>query len=250
MRRDLIKEVCEGIREAQKKWDAHENGACRRVRDRVMKKYEELTSSERKEVPEELRVWLRYRSEKYFGKGRKGNGMSSKKSGTERKKCRLPQHAVASRVIESLVGPLALLSSKRGICGVYFGHRVERSELLGDNRRDRFLNQAEEELRRYFDRKLERFEVALDARGTSFQRSVWRELVKIPYGETRSYGDLAENLENPGAVRAVGMANGANPISILVPCHRVIGRDGKLTGFGGGLEIKRRLLSLEGGQLF
>ena len=90
------------------------------------------------------------------------------------------------------------------------------------------------------------FEVAIDARGSQFQRLVWRQLSAIPFGETRGYGEIAEKVENPKAVRAVGTANGANPVSIIVPCHRVIGKDGSLTGFGGGLEIKKKLLQHEG----
>jgi methylated-DNA-[protein]-cysteine S-methyltransferase len=141
---------------------------------------------------------------------------------------------------------LYLVSSRKGLCGLYFGHRVEASALPQENRRDRFLNQAEEELAEYFCGDRETFGVALDARGSQFQRAVWRALAAIPFGQTRGYGELAEEIENPRAVRAVGTANGSNPISIIVPCHRVIGKDGSLTGFGGGLEIKRQLLQHEG----
>lgn len=248
IRREKVKELCRLIREARSRWDAHENAACRRVRERAMAAYEVLAKEEREEIPEQLRVWLRYRSEKYFGEGRAGNGMSSKPLGSQKAKPKEKpqQHAVASRKVASAVGPLYLVSSRRGLCGLYFGHRVASSALLGDNRRDRFLNQAEEELAEYFDGKREVFGVALDARGSQFQRAVWRALAAIPFGQTRGYGELAEEIENPKAIRAVGNANGANPISIIVPCHRVIGKDGSLIGFGGGLEIKRRLLQHEG----
>ena len=111
------------------------------------------------------------------------------------------------------------------------------------------MNQAEKELGEYFEGDREIFEVAIDARGSQFQRLVWRQLSAIPFGETRGYGEIAEKVENPKAVRAVGTANGANPVSIIVPCHRVIGKDGSLTGFGGGLEIKKKLLQHEGGLL-
>ena len=244
----MVRETCRRIREARKRWDALENQACRRERERAVQAYEELTKEERDEVPEELRVWLRYRSEKYFGKGRKGNGMTSKavRGDKTKKKEKIPNHAVAARRVSGLVGPLSLVSSRKGLCGLYFGHRIEASTLPPDNRRDRFLNQAEEELAEYFRGERERFEVVLDARGSSFQRAVWRALAQIPFGETRGYGELAEEIGNAGAVRAVGTANGANPISIIVPCHRVIGKDGSLTGFGGGLEIKRKLLGHEG----
>lgn len=245
LRRDLIKETCRRIREARKRWDAHENQACRRERERALSSYGKLTKAEKDEIPEQLRVWLRYRSEKYFGSGRKGNGMSSKPM-KEKKKEKMPVHAVASRKVMSAVGPLYILSSKKGLCGLYFGHRVERSSLPKDNPRDKFLNQAEVELEEYFDGKRESFKVPLDARGSQFQRAVWRQLSAIPFGETRGYGELAEAMENPKAVRAVGTANGANPISIIVPCHRVIGKDGSLTGFGGGLDIKLKLLQHEG----
>ncbi|MEN8774455.1 MAG: methylated-DNA--[protein]-cysteine S-methyltransferase [Akkermansiaceae bacterium] len=234
------------IREARKRWDAHEkNQSCRQARERAVVAYEKLSKEERNEVPEGLRVWLRYRSEKYFGKEGKGNGMNSKPS-KDKKKGTAPKHTVAARKVMSRVGPLFVLSSKKGICGLFFGHRLESSTLPKNNPRDRFLNQAEEELSEYFEGARETFKVAIDARGSHFQRAVWRQLSAIPFGETRGYGELAEKIENPKAVRAVGTANGANPISIIVPCHRVIGKDGSLIGFGGGLEIKKKLLQHEG----
>ncbi|MBA3011917.1 MAG: methylated-DNA--[protein]-cysteine S-methyltransferase [Proteobacteria bacterium] len=101
----------------------------------------------------------------------------------------------------------------------------------------------------YFGGSLKRFNLILDRdlkiQGTDFQQKVWKELLKIPYGQTISYGQLAERIGNPTAFRAVGLANGKNPISIIIPCHRVIGKDGSLTGFGGGIDVKRQLLSLE-----
>jgi methylated-DNA-[protein]-cysteine S-methyltransferase len=102
------------------------------------------------------------------------------------------------------------------------------------------------QLAEYFAGERREFELALAAQGTPFERAVWDELRKIPFGETRSYGEIARALGRPAAARAVGRANGANPIPIVVPCHRVIGADGSLTGFGGGLEAKSRLLELEG----
>jgi O-6-methylguanine DNA methyltransferase len=106
--------------------------------------------------------------------------------------------------------------------------------------------EAERQLRAYFAGELRRFELPLDLQGTPFQLRVWHELERIPYGETRSYSQIAEALGAPRAVRAVGAANGANPIPIVVPCHRVIGAGGKLVGYGGGLPLKKRLLELEG----
>ena len=98
----------------------------------------------------------------------------------------------------------------------------------------------------YFAGERRRFDLPLAPRGTEFQRRVWRALREIPYGQTLSYGELARRIGNPSASRAVGLANGANPLPVIVPCHRVIGADGSLTGFGGGLPIKRKLLALEG----
>lgn len=109
-----------------------------------------------------------------------------------------------------------------------------------------WMNLAAEELRAYFAGSLREFRVPLDMEGTSFQLSVWNHLLKIPYGETRSYTQVAEAVGRPKAVRAVGAANGSNPVAIIVPCHRVIGSNGKLTGYGGGLPMKKRLLELEG----
>ena len=102
-----------------------------------------------------------------------------------------------------------------------------------------------DQLDAYFNGNLKTFDLDLDIQGTEFQKSVWQELLKIPYGETIHYGEMAERIGNPNACRAVGMANGKNPISIIIPCHRVIGKDGSLTGFGGGMDVKKKLLELE-----
>ena len=113
------------------------------------------------------------------------------------------------------------------------------------NPRSPLLVEAVRQLHAYFAGELREFQLPLDMRGTDFQLRVWRQLQTIPYGETRSYSDIARAIQAPHAVRAVGAANGANPISIVVPCHRVIGRSGKLVGYGGGLPLKKRLLELE-----
>ena len=105
------------------------------------------------------------------------------------------------------------------------------------------------QLRAYFAGELETFDLPLSPQGTPFQQKVWAELCKIPYGETISYGQLAQRIGNPNASRAVGLANGSNPIPIIIPCHRVIGSNGKLTGYGGGLPIKEKLIALEHRQL-
>ena len=118
------------------------------------------------------------------------------------------------------------------------------SELVA-NEQHPVLVETERQLGEYFARKRKKFSVVLDMRGTRFQKGVWEALLAIPFGETRSYGQLAKQLGNPRATRAVGAANGRNPVSIIVPCHRVIGSSGKLTGFAGGLEAKAHLLRLE-----
>ncbi len=107
------------------------------------------------------------------------------------------------------------------------------------------LAEAARQLDEYFTGQRRDFDLPLEPRGTPFQRRVWREVMAIPYGKTRSYKDVAVNIDNPKAVRAIGLANGRNPIAIIIPCHRVIGSSGKLTGYGGGLEVKQFLLDLE-----
>jgi methylated-DNA-[protein]-cysteine S-methyltransferase len=112
--------------------------------------------------------------------------------------------------------------------------------------RDPVLVELGRQLRAYFNGDLRRFDVPLDLQGTEFQKRVWRQLLTIPFGETRTYRQIADAIGAANAVRAVGAANGANPVPIVVPCHRVIGTSGKLVGYGGGLELKKRLLELEG----
>jgi len=248
-RGDLIKETTRLIREARRRWGAHENAACRKIRDQALTLYQSLTPREKDEIPQTHRVWLRYRSEKYFGVDRSKPGSKRKAKParkTPKKKSHAPSHGVVSTRIESHIGPLVLLASKKGLAGIYFGHRIEVTTLPREDASDRFLKKTAKQLEQYFAGKRETFEIPLDMKGSPFQRSVWRGLYEIPYGETISYGELANRLENPSAVRAVGTANGMNPISIIVPCHRVIGKDGSLTGYGGGLDIKLKLLQHEG----
>ena len=158
----------------------------------------------------------------------------------------LPEHATCSREIDSPVGKLVLFATKKGLAGLFFGHRVPDIDLPPNDLDNLHLNAAEEQLAEYFEKKRQSFDIRFDRRGTAFQESVWRQLSQIPFGETCSYGDIAKRINNPNSVRAVGLANGSNPISIIVPCHRVIGADGSLTGFGGGLDIKHKLLTHEG----
>jgi len=129
------------------------------------------------------------------------------------------------------------------IQGLYF----RPGEVLGGERNDSYplILEAVRQLKAYFERRLRDFDLPLDPRGTAFQLQVWNALTTIPYGETRSYLDIARIIGNPKAVRAVGAANGQNPISIIVPCHRVIGSGGSLVGYGGGLPLKKQLLELE-----
>ncbi len=156
--------------------------------------------------------------------------------------------SLAYKTIDSPVGKLKLVASDKGLVAVLWQNerpnRVLLDELVEDGRHP-VLVSTERQLGEYFAGKRKAFSVALDMRGTPFQRNVWEALLAIPFGETRSYGQLAKQLGNPRATRAVGAANGRNPVSIIVPCHRVIGSSGKLTGFAGGLETKAHLLSLE-----
>ena len=150
-------------------------------------------------------------------------------------------------VVPAPIGRLIVASDGSAIAGVWMANASPDDEHWADQRGDdAVLAQAREELAAYFDGRLREFTVPLAPNGTEFQMRVWTALTKIPYGTTISYADLARRLRNSAAVRAVGAANGRNPIPVIVPCHRVIGSDGSLTGFGGGLDRKRWLLQHEG----
>ncbi len=163
--------------------------------------------------------------------------------------------AIFFAVIDSPIGPLTLQSDGTALTGLNMdtpGSTVE----LGTGKahaqptedpRAGVLPIAIRQLAEYFAGSRREFELPLNLRGTEFQRRVWRALTGIPYGNTQSYGELARRIENPGAARAVGLANNRNPVPIIVPCHRVIGADGSLTGYGGGLDRKRWLLAHEAG---
>ena len=150
-------------------------------------------------------------------------------------------------LMESPLGTLTLVNTDGILSGLYLTNHQHgpKPEALGA-RAYRGFEQAESELREYFERKRTVFTLSLAASGTEFQTRVWALLRGIPYGETRTYAELADAMGNRAAIRAVGRANGRNPISIVVPCHRVIGSDGGLTGYAGGLERKSFLLELEG----
>lgn len=160
----------------------------------------------------------------------------------------------------SPVGPLFLAISGRGLVALEFDKRLPGQQTIRPNPRDlrteskafRF-EQSERETRRftreleeYFSGTRRKFDFPLDLRGTDFQLACWHALLAIPYGETRTYADIARAVDRPQGFRAVGMANNRNPVAIVVPCHRVIASDGTLCGYGGGLDIKRKLLELEG----
>lgn len=151
-------------------------------------------------------------------------------------------------ILPSPIGPLLLAGMNERLACIGFpagkGAVAPKPDWLRD---DAVFAEARAQLGAYFAGRLTRFDLDLDPRGTPFQRAVWDELTRIPPGRTISYGELARRIGRPSASRAVGAANGANPLPIVVPCHRVIGTNGTLTGFAGGLETKRFLLALEGG---
>ena len=153
------------------------------------------------------------------------------------------------KTIESPIGKLKLIASDKGLCAVLFmtgkHNTVAFDGTLEESDTYPVLQKAEKQLTEYFNGKRQQFDLPLDMRGTVFQIKAWRELQKIPYGDTISYGEQAKRVGDPKKARAVGMANGRNPIAIIVPCHRVIGSSGALVGFGGGLNTKQRLLDME-----
>ncbi|MDN3268866.1 methylated-DNA--[protein]-cysteine S-methyltransferase [Streptomyces sp. MA15] len=153
-------------------------------------------------------------------------------------------------VTDSPYGPLTLVADDGVLCGLYMTDQRHRpaEETFGvpDDAPSAFA-ETKEQLAAYFAGELKEFTVPLRLHGTPFQRRVWEQLTRIPYGETRTYGQLAGVLGNPKASRAVGLANGRNPVGIIVPCHRIVGSTGSLTGYGGGLDRKRRLLDFERG---
>ena len=159
----------------------------------------------------------------------------------------------------SLLGPLWISATAVGICGLGFGEQPDTAEVRrmarygiacdsitrSEQGGSPVLEAAIAQLAAYFDRRLKVFDILLDLRGTDFQRAVWAELLTIPYGKTLTYGEVAMEIEHPRAFQAVGQANGANPVAIIVPCHRVVGRNGALTGYAAGVDRKAALLQLE-----
>ena len=152
------------------------------------------------------------------------------------------------KTIASPVGTLTLIATDNGLAAILWENdRLDRVRLdvRAENPHHPILVETERQLAEYFAGERREFSVTLDVTGTPFQREVWTALLAIPFGETRSYRTIAEQIGRPGAVRAVGAANGRNPVSIITPCHRVIGSSGSLTGFAGGLGVKAYLLALE-----
>jgi methylated-DNA-[protein]-cysteine S-methyltransferase len=157
--------------------------------------------------------------------------------------------AFATKTMASPVGQLRLVASDDGLAAILWERDDPKRVPLGPLHEapdHPILCEAERQLGDYFAGTRQRFDLPLDFHGTDFQKSVWAQLLAIPFGETRSYGEIAQAIGQPTASRAVGAANGRNPISIVAPCHRVIGSNGALTGFAGGLEAKERLLAIEG----
>jgi methylated-DNA-[protein]-cysteine S-methyltransferase len=152
---------------------------------------------------------------------------------------------LTATVVGSPIGPLTLVATARGLSHVLFPGEALPSTSSGGEQATAILAEAARQLAEYFAGTRRDFDLALDPQGTPFQLAAWRSLGEIPYGETISYGEQARRLGRPGSARAVGAANGRNPLPIVVPCHRVVGASGKLVGFGGGLEAKRYLLNLE-----
>ena len=145
---------------------------------------------------------------------------------------------------KSKFGNLFLVASSEGLRGIYWNK--QDAEMIKSLSESKILNSAVKELDLYFLGKMKVFKTQFDLEGTSFQNKVWNELLKIPFGETCSYQDIAFRIHHPKAVRAVGSANGKNPICIMIPCHRVISKNGSLGGYSGGLAFKKKLLALEG----
>ena len=147
-------------------------------------------------------------------------------------------------------GQMLLVAHEEGLAGVYFDGQKYLPQVASQWRRDAqhaALRQAKRELAEYFGGERKRFDVALAPEGTPFQRSVWKAIASVGFGETISYGELAKRAGCPGSARAAGAATGRNPIGIIVPCHRIVGSNGSLTGYAGGLDRKRALLALESG---
>lgn len=143
---------------------------------------------------------------------------------------------------DTILGVLAIVDNGKAIVEVFYGEEIRKDFLIEETL---LIKEAYTQIKLFLDGKLKKFDLPIHLEGTEFQIKVWNALMNIPYGETRSYKDIAEIVGSPKAYRAVGMTNNKNPISIIVPCHRVIGANGKLVGYGGGLDLKKKLLDIE-----
>lgn len=159
-----------------------------------------------------------------------------------------PRSLIAQARFDSPLGPITVAASARGLAGLWFDGQAYHPGTLDApvDEDQRFIAQARDELDHYWQGSCKPFAVPLDAQGTPFQQAVWRMLLEIPAGRTSTYATVADHAGSPRAVRAAGAAIGRNPLSIIIPCHRVLGRDGSLTGYAGGLPRKQALLRLEG----
>ncbi len=144
--------------------------------------------------------------------------------------------------LQTPIGQLKITANDKAVTSVHF---VKKGEKVKSEKPNTVTHQCKKQLKEYFAGRRKKFELPLELEGTEFQKKVWKALMKIPYGETVSYGEIAKKIKNKKAVRAVGRANNKNKIAIVIPCHRVIGADGSLTGYAGGLEIKQWLLTHE-----
>lgn len=168
----------------------------------------------------------------------------------------MPQDAITWASTRSCIGTIRVAATSRGVCKITLGKETAQDffgwleHYIGAPPRkpdcNGLLTLVLAQIAEYLDGRLTEFDMPLDVRGTDFQRLVWASVAAIPYGATRTYAQVAQAIRRPKAVRAVGAANGANPLPLVVPCHRVVGSDGSLTGYGGGLDVKRKLLDMEG----
>ncbi|MGX9417541.1 methylated-DNA--[protein]-cysteine S-methyltransferase [Vibrio sp. WJH972] len=147
----------------------------------------------------------------------------------------------------SQLGEVVIQTTDKGVSGIWFDTHTTMPDALGKRADEHpILTQAVRQLSEYFNQDRRAFDLPIDTKGTPFQQEVWQALAQIPFGETCSYKQIAQAIGKPKAVRAVGAANGKNPVSVVIPCHRVVGANGKLTGYAGGIERKEALLKLEG----
>jgi len=156
-----------------------------------------------------------------------------------------PKHVIQTS-ISSPIDSIIIQATEKGVSYVGFYPPTQHPQISIEYVTNQHIIECAKQLAQYFNKQRENFSLSLDTQGTAFQKSVWQALMTVPFGQTQSYSDIANALNNPKAVRAVGAANGKNPISIIVPCHRIIGASGKLTGYAGGLERKEWLLKHEG----